>query len=215
MRDFCIIGMGLFGRILASELIALGHTVVGVDCDAKVIEELKDKIPDLYVLDATIPEALKEIGIKDFDHVIVAIGDSIEPNILTVQNLIDFEIEDIWARAESGVHERILQKLGVSQVFITERDTAMRMAGILHNPSIVDMIDLLEGYSVARIKVGPTYSGKSLKEIDFRNKFGVLVMAIQRRNKTTPLAGPNDRIYEGDYLLLAGKSEVLSKIEEV
>ena len=77
------------------------------------------------------------------------------------------------------------------------------------------MIDLLEGYSVARVKVGPAYSGKSLKEIDFRNKFGVLVMAIQRRNKTTPLAGPNDRIYEGDYLLLAGKSEVLSKIEEV
>ena len=215
MHDFCIIGMGLFGRILASELIALGHTVVGVDCDAKVIEELKDKIPDLYVLDATIPEALKEIGIKDFDQVIVAIGDSIEPNILTVQNLIDFEIESIWARAESDVHERILRKLGVHQVFITERDTAVRMAGIMHNPGIVDMIDLLEGYSVARVKVGPTYSGKSLKEIDFRNKFGVLVMAIQRRNKTTPLAGPNDRIYEGDYLLLAGKSEVLSKIEEV
>jgi trk system potassium uptake protein TrkA len=215
MRDFCIIGLGHFGRILACELIALGHTVVGIDRSPKVIDKLKDKIPDLYVLDSTNPDALNEIDIKNFDCVVVAIGDAIEPNILTVQNLIDLGIENIWARAESDTHERILRKLGIDQVFITERDTAMRMASILHNPGIVDMIDLLEGYSVARIQVGPTYSGKTLKEIDFRKKFNVLVIAIQRRNKTTPLAGPNDKIYEGDHLLLAGKSEVLSQISEV
>jgi trk system potassium uptake protein TrkA len=215
MRDFCIIGLGHFGRILATELIAMGHTVVGVDRNSKIVEKLKDKIRDLYVLDATNPDALKEIGITDFDCAIVAIGDSVQANILTTQNLIDLGIESIWARAESDIHERILRKLGVQQVFITERDTAMRMASILHNPDIIDMIDLLEGYSVALVKVGPTYSGKTLKEIDFRSKFNVLVIAIQRRNKTTPLAGPNDKIYEGDYLFLAGKSEVLSKIKEV
>lgn len=215
MRDFCIIGLGQFGKILALELIAMGHTVVGIDKDPKIIDEMKDKIPDLYVLDATNPKALREIGIKDFDTIVVAIGDNIEPNILTVQNLIDLGVEDIWARAESDVHERILRKLGVTQIYITERDTAMRMASLLHNPGIVDMIELLEGYSVARIKVGPAFSGKSLKEIDFRNKFGVLVIAIQRRNNTTPMAGPDDRIYEGESLLLAGKSEDLSKIEEV
>jgi trk system potassium uptake protein TrkA len=113
------------------------------------------------------------------------------------------------------VHERILEKLGITNVFMTERDTAVRLAGILHNPGVIDIIDLLEGYSVARVKVGPKHSGKTLKEIDFRNKFNVMVLAIQRRNKTTPLAGPDDKIYEGDCLLLAGKSEVLGKLKEV
>ena len=215
MRDYCIIGLGLFGRILAEELLSMNHTVVGVDRNPRVVEKLKDKIPDLYVLDATNPDALKGIGITDFDCVVVAIGDAIEPNILTVQNLVELGIENIWGRAESEVHERILNKLGVDQTFFTERDTALRMAGILHNPDICDLIDLLEGYSIARIKVGPTYSGKSLKEINFREKFNVLVIAIRRRNETTPLAGPNDKIYEGDFLLVAGKSEELSKLTEV
>jgi trk system potassium uptake protein TrkA len=201
--------------MLAIELLSMGHTVVGIDRSSRVVEKLKDKIPDLYVLDSANPDALKEIGITDFDCVVVAIGDAIEPNILTVQNLVEFGIENIWARAESEVHERILRKLGVDQIFFTERDTALRLASILHNPDILDMIDLLEGYSLARVKVGPTYSGKSLKELNFREKFGVLVIAIRRRNETTPLAGPDDRIYEGDYLLVAGKSEELSKIKEV
>lgn len=215
MRDFCIIGLGLFGRILGKELLSMGHTVVGIDRSPRVIEELKDHIPDLYTLDATNPVALKEIGIADFDCVVVAIGDAIEPNILTVQNLVEVGIENIWARAESEVHERILHKLGVDQTFFTEKDTALRLASILHNPHIHDMIELLEGYSVARVKVGPTHSGKSLEELDFREKFGVLVIAIRRRNETTPLAGPNDRIYDGDHLLVVGKSENLSRIKEV
>jgi trk system potassium uptake protein TrkA len=215
MRDFCIIGLGLFGRILAEELQSMGHTVVGVDRSSRVIEQLKDHIPDLYVLDATNPEALKEIGITDFDCVIVAIGDAIEPNILTAQNLVELGIPNIWARAESEVHEHILNKLGVDQTFFTERDTAIRLASMLHNPDIDDLIDLLEGYSLARIKVGPTYSGKNLEELNFREKFGVLVIAIRRRNETTPLAGPKDKIYEGDYLLVVGKSANLSKLKEV
>ncbi len=215
MRDFCIIGLGLFGRILARELLAMKNTVIGIDKDPVVIEELKDRIPDLYVLDSTNAEALKEIGITDFECVIVSIGDAIEPNILTVQNLVELGIKNIWARAESEVHERILHKLGVDQTFFTEKDTALRLASIIHNPHICDMIDLLEGYSVARVRVGPTYSGKSLKEINFREKFGVLVIAIRRRNKTTPLAGPDDKIYEGDHLLVTGKSENLSRLKEV
>ena len=215
MRDFCIIGLGLFGRILAEELLSMKHTVVGVDRNPRVVEKLKERIPDLYVLDSTNPDALREIGIVDFDCVVVAIGDAIEPNILTIQNLVELGIENIWARAESEVHERILRKLGVDQTFFTERDTALRMAGMLHNPHIFDMIDLLEGYSVARVKVGPKYSGKTLKEINFRELFDVLVIAIRRRNKTTPLAGPDDKIYEGDYLLVAGKSDNLAKLDEV
>jgi trk system potassium uptake protein TrkA len=215
MRDFCIIGMGQFGQILATKLKALGHTIIGIDIDPAIIEKLKDKFTELYILDATDPNALMAAGVAKVDTVIVAIGDHIEPNILTVQNLIDLEVKDIWARAETQVQERILSKMGVANVFMTERDTAVRLAGMLHNPGIMDIIDILEGYSVARVKVGPKYSGKTLKEIDFRSKFDVMVLAIQRRNKTTPLAGPDDKIYEGDCLLLAGKSEVLGKLKEV
>jgi trk system potassium uptake protein TrkA len=215
MRDFCIIGLGLFGQILAQELLSLGHTVVGVDRNPRVIDKLKDRIPDLYVLDSTNPDALREIRIKEFDCVVLAIGDAMESNILTAQNLVELGIENIWARAESEVHDHILKRLGIDQTFFTERDTALRMASLMHNPNIYDMIDLLEGYSMARIRVGPTHSGKTLKEIDFREKFGVLVIAIRRRNETTPLAGPNDKIYEGDYLIVAGRSEKLNKLKEV
>jgi trk system potassium uptake protein TrkA len=215
MRDFCIIGMGQFGQTLAQELNSLGHTVIGIDIDPGIIEKLKDKFTELYILDTTDAKALQSVGVTNVDTVVVAIGDHIEPNILTVQNLIDLGVKDIWARAETPVQERILSRLGISNIFMTERDTALRLAGILHSPGIIDIIDLLEGYSVARVKVGPKYSGKTLREIDFRKRFNVIVLAIQRRNNTTPLAGPEDKIYEGDCLLLAGQSEVVGKLQEV
>jgi trk system potassium uptake protein TrkA len=214
-NEYCVIGLGAFGSALGRELYERGHVVLGIDRNEVIVNKHQDHLTQVLAADATNEDALKAAGMIDYDYVIVAIGDHIEDNILVTQTVLDLGCKKVWSRAENQRHASILAKMGVTRVVDPELEAAHRCARILASRSILDFIEFSPGFSLAQIIVGPTHSGKSLKEIGFRTKYQATVIAIRRQDESIPIAHPEDVIYEGDVLFVAGKTEAVEKIERI
>src|SRR5699024_11268433 len=123
---------------------------------------------------------LKELGIKNIDHVIVAIGDDIQASILTTVILDDMGIEKITVKAQSDYHEKILNKIRADHVVHPERDMRKRLAHSLISSNILDYLELSDDYSMVEVKVGKKMAGKSLVELNIRAKYGCNVVAVKQ-----------------------------------
>jgi trk system potassium uptake protein TrkA len=214
-NEYCVIGLGAFGRALAVSLYERGHVVLGIDKDESLVNSYQDKLSQAMVADATNEAAMQAAGVKDYDYVIVAIGDHVEDNILATQTVLDLGCKKVWSRAETRRHANILSKLGVERVVDPELEAAQRCARILSSRSVLDFIEFSPGFSLAQVIVGSTYNGKTLKEINFRKKFEASVIAIRRQDESIPIASPDDIIYEGDVLFVAGTTEAVETIERI
>jgi len=214
-NEYVVIGLGAFGSALACELYNRGHVVLAIDRNGRLVNEHQDKVSQALQADATNETAMRAAGVGDYDYCIVAIGDHIEDNILVTQTMLDLGVKRVWSRAENERHATILAKLGVELVVDPELEAANRCARILASRSVLDFIEFSPGFSLAQIIVGPANSGKTLKEINFRQKYQATVIAIRRQDKSIPIASPEDVIYEGDVLFIAGKTEAVEKIERI
>jgi trk system potassium uptake protein TrkA len=214
-NEFVVIGLGAFGSALGTELHNRGHVVLGIDRNEKVVNEHQDLLTQVMLADATNEAALREAGVPNYDYVIVAIGDHIEDNILATQAVLDLGVKRVWSRAENTRHAHILAKLGVERVVDPELEAAAKCARILGSRSVLDFIEFAPGFSLAQLRVGSENSGKTLREIDFRQKYQASVIAIERKGESVPVANPEDLIYEGDVLYVAGKTEIIEKLEGI
>jgi trk system potassium uptake protein TrkA len=220
-RSFAVIGLGRFGAAMATTLAELGHDVIGVDGSEDRVRGLADTLAHAVQLDATDEKALLSAGIKDVDVAVVSIGENIESSLLVVTLLREIGIKDIVAKAVTPLHGRILEKLGVARVVFPERETAVRLAHGLVIPNVLDYIELSGEFSIVDIPAPPDFSGKTLKEIGLRSRFGLTTIAIKRpggpgnRPVTNIAPGPDDLVREGDVLSLLGSNERLGKLDRM
>src|SRR5690625_1735184 len=163
-REFAVIGLGRFGGSVCEELSFEGMKVLAIDKNEQKVNEYKNIASHAVIADSTDEHALKELGIKNIDHVIVAIGDNIEASILTTVVLADLGIEKITVKAQSDYHEKILNKIGANQVVHPERDMGKRIAHSLISSNILDYLELSEDYSMVEVWAGKKMFGKSLIE---------------------------------------------------
>jgi trk system potassium uptake protein len=215
LNEFVVIGLGTFGSALATELYNRGHIVLGVDNIESVVNEHQDLLTEVIQADATSEAALREAGVNNYDCCIVAIGHHIEDNILVTQTVLDLGIKKVWSRAGTLRHSRILEKLGVERVIDPELEAAHRAARILSSRSVLDFIEFAPGFSLAQVRVGPAFSGKTLGEIDFRKQYSATVVAIHRGNQNIPVASPEDKIQEGDVLFIAGRTSDIGNLDKI
>ena len=213
-KEFAVIGLGAFGSSVARGLVSRGNMVLGIDRNPQIVESLAGEFANIVRADTTKIETLKELGLKDFDAVIVGVGDVVA-NILTVQLLREIGVKFILARAVSETQEHILYKLGVDKVVNPEKDMGDRTAMMISGALILEMIDLADDFSVAGIRVGEKYNGMSLKDIGFRDKFGVTAIMVRRSGKSYPLNSPDDKIFKGDIVFVTGRHEELGRIKEI
>lgn len=214
-REFCVIGLGAFGSALAIDLFERGHIVLGIDRNEKLVNEHQDHLSQVLMADATNESAMRVAGVADYDYCIVAIGDHIEDNILATQTVLDLGVKRVWSRAESNRHAKILQKLGVERVVDPELEMAHRCSRILGSRSVLDIIEFSPGFSLSEVVVGPTHSGKTLRELNFRQAYNASVIAIRRKDESIPVVSPDDVIREGDVLFVAGRTEDVEQIERI
>lgn len=153
-----VIGLGRFGTALADELMNYGVEVLGLDSNERIVREHATDYTDCAVVDSTDPEALRQLGVDESQRVVVAIGGSLEGSILTASNLVEMGIPDIWAKANSEKHGRILEQLGVHHVIRPESDTGRRIAHLLGG-RFIDYADLDRDYGM--IKMTPPESMRS------------------------------------------------------
>src|SRR5690625_4518083 len=179
-RDFAVIGLGRFGSSICKELTLEGMDVLAIDIDENKINEFKNIASHAVIADATDEQALIALGIKNIDHVIVAIGDNIQASILTTVILTELGIKRITVKAQNDYHEKILNKIGADVVVHPERDMGRRLAHSLISSNIIDYLELSEEHSIVEVKAGKKMIGKNLMDLNIRATYGCNVVAIKR-----------------------------------
>lgn len=202
-EDMLVIGLGRFGGRLATELMGLGHRVFGVDLDADLVQRYAPELTKTLRADSTRIEVLEQIGAKDFDHVIVGIG-HVEASILTAAELKTLGSRDVWAKALSESHARILDKIGVNHVVQPEADAGRRMAHQVTG-RMLEYVELDSGFALVETTVPREFHGKTLMEAQIRARYGVTIVCIKPEGQSFTYATPDTTIASGDIVLVAGE----------
>ncbi|MDB4866703.1 MAG: TrkA family potassium uptake protein [Cohnella sp.] len=211
--QFAVIGLGRFGSSLAKELIHLGHEVLGVDRNQQLADEMSACLTHMLVADTTDEDALRAIGIRNMDCVVVAIGDDIQASILTSILLKDLGVKKVVAKALSAVHGKVLERIGVDRIIYPERDMGVRVANQLVSPNLLDYIELSRDYTIAELSVTRKLSGRSLTELDTRARFGCTIVAINKKEQTVVAPSAEDVLEEGDVMVVIGTNEQIDTFE--
>jgi len=205
-----VIGLGRFGTAVARTLIELGHEVLGIDDDPARVAELRDVLTHVVQADTSDPVALEQAGARDFDRVVVAIGTDLEASVLTVAALVDLGIPEIWAKATTTAHGRILERVGAHHVVFPEADMGVRAAHVMDG-SMLDFIALDPGFALAELRAPRAITGRSLGDLGVRARYGVTVVCIKPAGGAFTYATPDTVVEPDDLVVIAG---VTSKVEE-
>ncbi|KPH73937.1 TrkA family potassium uptake protein [Oceanobacillus caeni] len=213
-KEFAVIGLGRFGGSICRELSFEGMPVLAIDIDVEKVNEFKNIASHAVILDSTDEDSLKDIGISNFEHVIVAIGENIQASILTTVILKDLGVSRVTVKAQNDYHEKILHKIGADRIVHPERDMGKRLAHNFISNNILDYLELSDDHSIAEVKVGRKMVGKSLAELDIRANYGCNVVAIKKGNEINVSPQANEALQTDDILIVIGADNDLSRFEK-
>lgn len=212
-KQFVIIGLGRFGSSVAKTLYALGHDVLAIDSNEDLVQEISDSVTHAVQMDATDENALRTLGLRNFDVAVVTIGANIQASVMATLLVKDMGIKYIIAKGNSDLHAKVLYKIGADRVILPEKDMGVRVAHNLVSSSILDYIELSPDYSIIEIESPKEWYGKSMKELSLRSKYGINVMAIKRNNEVNISPDADDVINKDDIVVAIGSVEDLTKLE--
>ncbi|HEY3314905.1 MAG TPA: TrkA family potassium uptake protein [Bacillota bacterium] len=213
-QQFAVIGLGRFGSSVARSLTGMGHQVLAIDSDEERVQKVSEFVTHAVTADATDPNALRALGIRNFDTVVVGIGTNMQASILCTLLLKELGVKYVVARADDELHGKVLQRTGADKVIFPERDIGIRVAHNLNASTILDYIELTPDYSILEIATRGPLVGQTLRQLDLRTRFNVNVIAI-RSGKTmniTPKA--DDVANEGDMLVVVGRNDDIKRLED-
>jgi len=212
-KQYAIIGMGRFGSSIAKTLSQMGFDVLAIDASQERTQEISNIVTHAVSADTTDEEALQALGIRNFDVVVVAIGQDIQASILTTLILKEMNVPTIIAKAQNELHGKVLSKIGADKVVFPERDMGTRVAHNLTSPNILDYIELSGDYSIFEMLVPAKMVGRNLIELNLRQKYGCNVIAVRRGSKMNISPDPHGRLWEGDVLVIVGERDDLVRLE--
>jgi trk system potassium uptake protein TrkA len=201
-----VVGLGRFGGAVANELVHLGFEVLGVDGDGGRVQELSDTLTHVVQADTTNTDALRQLGAADFEHAVVGIGTDIEASILTTAGLADLGVRNIWAKAVTAAHGRILERIGAHHVVFPEHDMGQRVAHLVGG-GIIDWFQLDPHFAMVETVAPSEMVGRSLAEVGVRARYGVTVVCIKPAGEGFTYATADTVLAEGDVLVVAGPTE--------
>lgn len=204
-REFIVIGLGRFGGGLAETLVDMGHEVLGVDADPKLVQMFSGILTHVVEADSTDEQAMRQLGAGEFQTAVVAIGTDIEASILTTSVLVDLGVPRIVAKAVTQAHGRILERVGAQRVIFPERDMGIRVGHSLAG-SILDYFQLDPGFALVETSAPKALVGKTLGEAEVRKRYGITVVCIKPEGGSFTYATPDTVVREGDILVVAGET---------
>lgn len=215
-KQFAVIGLGRFGTSVARNLFRLGQEVLAIDTDEERLKYVADEVTHTLVADTTDANVLKSIGIKNFDVVVVAIGENVQCNIMTTLLLKELGVKYVVAKALNKMQGRVLEKIGADRVIFPERDMGKRIAHSLASANFVDFIELAQEFRISEIVAPREMHGKTLKALNLRSRYNVNLVLLRRvSGEVIFTPGAEDVIQSGDVLLLAGEKDKLDKLERI
>ena len=213
-QTFAVIGLGRFGGSVCKTLADAGQEVLAIDKYESRVNDYKDIATQAVVADAQDEDVLRSLGIRNVDHVIVAIGEDIQASILVTLMVKEQGVKYVTAKAQNEYHAKVLEKLGVDRVVHPERDMGVRIGRSLTSKNMVDYLDLDANFKLAEILItNPEFVGKSLAEMDFRDRYGLNVIALAHSRQEMVLPSAGDGLTENDSILVAGPTRAIDKFE--
>ena len=206
-RSIVVIGLGTFGSTIARELARYGNQVIGIDMDDRRVNAHADDLSQALILDARDDSALREAGIEDFDVGVVAMASDMEASILSTMNLRTIGVKEVWAKAATKNHHRILMKLGVHRVVHPQAEVGVRVAQMVHNPMVRDFASLGNGYHIVNFRVPEDLQGKGLDTLPHitSDKDSVRCIGVMRGTEFLGHDGSPCTLKADDILLFLGK----------
>ena len=205
-----VIGLARFGGSVAESLVRLGHDVLGIDKNGERVQRWADRLTHVVQGDATDSNALRRLGVPEFGHAVVAIGTNIEASVLTVLALSELGVPDIWAKAISVDHGRILERTGAHHVVFPEAAMGQRVAHMVTG-KMIDFIEFDDGYAIVKTRAPLEATGKTLGEAAVRSKYGVTIVGVKRPKTDFTHAQPDTRVEAGDLLIVSGPTKLVQK----
>lgn len=211
-KQFAVIGIGRFGASLIKELTRMGHEVLAIDVDEDRVNNAADFCTHAVQADTMDEHVLKALGIRNFDAVIVAIGDNMQSNILTTIVLKELGVKKVISKAKNSMHGKVLEKIGTDIVIYPEQDMAVRLARSLVSQNFLEQINLSPDYSIIEFIVPQLYINKKLNQIGLRQKMGVTVLAIRRGDDIIVSPEPEEKLQPQDIMVALGSNDALEKL---
>lgn len=208
-----VIGLGRFGGAMAHELTRYGVEVLGIDSDERLVREHAPMLTDAIVADTTDLEALRQLGLEDVRRAVIGIGSALEASILTASNLVDLGVPDIWAKADSESHARILQRLGVDHVVRPEYDTGRRVAHLLGG-RFQDFAELAENYGVIKMVPPRVLLSGPCNAAPLWEKYRVQVVSVRNSNGEWQPFVPGQELSPSDLIVMAGAPDDLERFSQ-
>ena len=214
-KQFAVIGLGMFGKSVASALNEMGYEVLAIDADEEKVQDFSNVIPHVVQADTTDINSLKALGIRNFDVVIVAIGQNLQANILTTLLLNELGVANVVSKAQSEIHGKMLLKLGAARVVYPERDMGVRLAHSLVSSNVLEYIQLSPDLSIVEVSAPGSIVGKTLVEANLRARFEINVVAIKHGGELFVPPNPEKAINAGDTLFVVGRNKGVQAFEEL
>jgi trk/ktr system potassium uptake protein len=205
-----VIGLGRFGGQVAQSLIQLGHEVLGIDADMEIVREWADKLTHVVQADATNEAALRQLGVESMSKAVVGIGDDLEASVLTVLALVELGVREIWAKAITAKHGKILAAVGAHHVIYPEAAMGDRVAHLITS-RLIDFIEFEDGFAIAKTRTPGEAAGRTLAEAALRTRYGVTIVGVKRPGEDFTYARPETVVHAADLLIVAGLTERIER----
>jgi len=212
MAQFAVLGLGRFGSAASQELIKLGHSVLGVDADNKLVAKYADELTRAVIADVTDKQALEELGVDSYDVVLLAVGSDIQASLLCVVHLKSLGVKSIWVKASSHTHHLILNKLGVERIIHPEEEMGIRIAQALSYPMVEDYISLGNGEFIVEIHLSEQLEAAALGGLLRDTPSPIHVLMVKRRADITVHPPIEFEVQGNDVLVLLGQLNALKAI---
>ena len=226
-KRYAVIGLGQFGRAIATVLANKGAEVIAIDNSVNHIDSIKDDVAHAITMDATDKKALTAHGIADVDAVVLAIGKDFEALLLCAANLLEMNVNRIIARAHGSHQRMILERIGVQEILSPEDEVGKIVAERLLNPNILSYLELPDSYEIVEIKAPKGIINRSLDDIGLRDKYKLTVITIKREflelkdgervSEQHVLGVPSSKttITENDTLMLFGLVKDIQRFTDI
>lgn len=207
-RRIVVLGLGRFGGSLATELVRHEWDVLGVDVSPRLVRDFADDLTHAVVADTTDEQTLRQLGVHQFSHAVVGIGTNLEASILTTSALVDLGVPNIWAKAVSRQHGKILERVGAHHVVLPEHEMGERVAHLVTG-RMLDFIEFEDDYALVKTRAPAEAVNRTLADAALRAKYGVTVVSIKRPREDFTYATADTTIYAGDILIVAGRTDAV------
>jgi trk system potassium uptake protein len=209
--DVLVVGLGRFGAAAALELVRLGHRVTAFEKDGLLAERYLGRVSHVVHADASDIDVMRDAKVDRFRIAIVAIGSSVEASVLAAANLVDAEVPNIWAKALSAEHARILDRIGVHRIVRPEADTGRRVAHIVGG-RMQDYIEVDDGFAIVKMPPPAEAIGFTLEQSGIRTKYGVTVVGVKAPGRDFTYAVPSTKVSAHDTLIVSGPASLIERL---